>query len=198
MLAEAAARIGDPHVRNMGTIGGSLAHADPGADLPAVVLALGAELRAVGRGRTRTVPVDEFFIGMFGTALASDEMLVEVRVPLPAARTGGAYEKHPDPASGYALVGVAAVVTLDGAGAVRGARVAMTGLPSHAVRLTAVENALAGKAPTPEAIESAAERAAEGLEVRDSGGGGVEYKRNLAIVYARRALARAVERARSG
>ena len=198
VLAEAAGRIGDAQVRNMGTIGGSLAHADPAADLPAVTLALGVELRVVGRNGDRTIPVDQFFTGMFTSALAPDELLVEVRVPIPGARTGGAYEKYADPASGYAVVGVAAVVTLDGGGVVQSARVALTGLASHATRLAGVEESIVGKAATPEAIEAAAQRAAEGLEMRDSGGGGVAYKANLAAVHARRALVRAVARARSG
>ena len=197
ILAEAAGRIGDAQVRNMGTIGGSLAHADPAADLPAVTLALGAELRAVGRRGQRTIPIDQFFTGMFSSALASDELLVEVRVPVAPARTGGAYEKHADPASGYAIVGVAAVVTLGGNGAVERARVTLTGLTPRATRLEGVEQALVGKAPTGEQIAAAAQRAAEGLELRDLTGGGAAYKNNLAVVYARRALTRAVERARS-
>src|SRR5690349_8078707 len=197
ILAEAAGRIGDAQVRNMGTIGGSLAHADPAADLPAVTLALGAEVRVVGRRGERTIPIDQFFTGMFSSALAADELLVEVRVPVAPARTGGAYEKYADPASGYAIVGVAAVVTLGGNGAVERAGVALTGLTPNATRLQAVEQALAGKSPTSEQIQSAAQRAAEGLELRDLTGGGAAYKNNLAVVYTRRALTRAVERARS-
>ena len=196
VLAEAAGRIGDAQVRNMGTIGGSLAHADPGADLPAATLASGAEVRAVGGRGARTIPVDDFFTGMFSSALAPDEVLVEVRVPFVPAQTGGAYEKYPDPASGYAVVGVAAVVTLDGTGAVARARVAMTGLGPHAVRLASVEEALTGKAAAPGQIEAAARRATEGLEPRDASGGGVAFKLNLAAVYTRRALTRAVGRAR--
>jgi carbon-monoxide dehydrogenase medium subunit len=196
MLAEAAGQIADAQVRNMGTIGGSLAHADPAADLPAVTLALGAELRAVGRGGPRTISIDEFFTGMFSSALASDEVLTEVRVPLPAERTGGAYEKYPDPASGYALVGVAAMVTLRADGVVERARVAMTGYASYATRLTSVEQALTGKAATPEQIETAARGAADGLEPRDGGGGNAAHRANLVAVCTRRALARAAERAR--
>jgi carbon-monoxide dehydrogenase medium subunit len=195
MLAEAAGRIGDAQVRNMGTIGGSLAHADPAADLPAVVLALGAQLRVVGRRAARTIPADQFFSGMFTSALAPDELLVEVRVPLPPARTGGAYEKYADPASGYAVVGVAAVVTLGDDGSVRQTRVALTGLATHATRLAAVEQALTGNAATPELIEAAAARAAEGLELRDASD--AAYKSNLAAVYTRRAVTRAVAHARS-
>ena len=198
VLAEAAGRIGDAQVRNMGTIGGSLAHADPGADLPAVTLALGAELRVVGRGGTRTIPIDEFFTGMFSSALRPDEVLVEVRVPFPPAQTGGAYEKYADPASGYAVVGVAAVVTVGAGAAVQRARVAMTGFAPHAVRLAGVEEALAGKPPTGDQIDAAARRAAEGLDAREAFGGAPGYKTNLAVVYARRALTRAVDRARSG
>ena len=194
VLAEAAGRIGDAQVRNMGTIGGSLAHADPAADLPAVVLALGAELRVVGRKGARAIPVDEFFTGMFASALAPDELLVEVRVPIPGERTGGAYEKYADPASGYAVVGVAAVVTLGSGDVVQSARIALTGLASHATRLAGVEDSIVGKAATPEAIEAAAQRAAEGWEMRDSGGGGEAYKANLAAVYTRRAMSRAIAR----
>ena len=197
MLAEAAGRIGDAQIRNMGTIGGSLAHADPAADLPAVMLALGAELHAVGPRGARTISVDGFFTGMFSTALAADEVLVEVRVPLSPPQTGGAYEKCSDPASGYAVVGVAALVTLGSEGAVQRARVAMTGLAPCAARLKGVEEALVGKVVTPDQIEAAARRALEGLEIRDAVGGDAAYKTNLAAVYARRALKRAVDRARS-
>ncbi|HEX6053012.1 MAG TPA: xanthine dehydrogenase family protein subunit M [Gemmatimonadaceae bacterium] len=195
MLAEAAGRIADAQVRNMGTIGGSLAHADPAADLPAVTLALGAELHVVGRRGPRAIPVDEFFTGMFSSALAGDEMLVEVRVPVPPEGTGGAYEKYADPASGYAVVGVAAMVTLGG-GVVQRSRVALTGYASHARRLTSVEEALTGKAVTPEHIEAAAGRAIEGLEPRDGPGGAAAHKASLVAVYTRRALARAADRAR--
>ena len=196
MLAEAAGRIADAQVRNMGTIGGSLAHADPAADLPAVTLALDAELRAVGRRGPRTIRVDEFFTGMFSSALTSDEVLVEVRIPLPPELTGSAYEKYPDPASGYAVVGVAAMVTLRADGVVQRARVAMTGYASYAGRLTAVEETLTGSAATAEHIEAAAGRAVEGLEPRDGSGGNAAHTANLVAVYARRALTRAAARAR--
>lgn len=196
MLAEAAGRIADAQVRNMGTIGGSLAHADPGADLPAVTLALGAELRTVGRSGPRRIPVDDFFTGMFSSALASDEMLVEVRIPIPSERTGGAYEKYADPASGYALVGVAAMVTLGDGGVVERARVAITGYASHARRITSVEDALNGKAATPAELEAAAGRAINGLEPREATAGNAAHKANLVAVYTRRALVRAADRAR--
>lgn len=194
VLADAASHIGDAQVRNMGTIGGSLAHADPAADLPAVTLALGVELRAVGRGGARTIPIDAFFTGMFSSALAPDEVLVEVCVPALPAGTGGAYEKYPDPASGYAVVGVAAVVTVDGT-SVRSARVAMTGLTPFAVRLSDVETTIAGTPATADQIEAAVRRVLDRPEVRDAVGADA-YKANLAAVYTRRALTRAVDRAR--
>jgi len=194
VLAEAAGRIGDAQVRNMGTIGGSLAHADPGADLPAVTLALGAELAVVGRAGRRSIPIDRFFTGLFSSALAADDVLVEVRVPCLGARMGGAYAKHPDPASGYAVVGIAAVVTLGADDSVQQARVALTGLATHATRLVGVEQALTGKPATREQIGAAAARATDGWEMRDATD--AAYKAHLAAVYARRALERAVERAR--
>jgi carbon-monoxide dehydrogenase medium subunit len=195
VLAEAAALIGDPLVRNMGTIGGSLAHADPAADLPAVVLALGAEVRARGRQGERTIAADDFFVDLFTSALAADELLTQVRVPVPPASTGGAYEKYPDPASGYAVVGVAALITLGPGGVVQRARIGLTGLGQKATRATAVEQALTGQGASAAAIEAACQRVAEGLDLSDDAGGSAAYKTNLAAVYARRAVTRAMERA---
>jgi carbon-monoxide dehydrogenase medium subunit len=126
MVSEAAAQIGDAQVRNMGTIGGSLAHADPAADLPAVMLALDAELVAVGPKGRRAIPVDRFFAKLFTTTLSAGELLTEIRVPLPPPGSGGAYAKLPHPASRYAVVGVAALVSVSG-GKITGARVAITG-----------------------------------------------------------------------
>src|SRR2546422_1471624 len=117
ILAETVAMIGDPAVRNLGTIGGSLAHADPAADQPATVLALGFEFVCEGPKGRRTVKVDDWFKGLMQTAVGEDEVLVEIRVPVPAAGTGTCYMKFPHPASRFAVVGVAAVVTLDGKGA---------------------------------------------------------------------------------
>jgi carbon-monoxide dehydrogenase medium subunit len=197
VLAEAAERIGDAQVRNMGTIGGSLAHADPGADLPAVMLALGAEMRAAGRDRPRTIRANEFFVDILTSALAPTEVLQEIRIPAPAARSGSAYEKHPHPASGYALVGVAAVVTLGDGDVVREARVAITGTGARPTRAVGVERALAGQRADEDAIARAAARASDGLELRGDLQGPPEYKANLVTVYTRRALARAVGRTRA-
>jgi carbon-monoxide dehydrogenase medium subunit len=127
VLSEAVSHIGDPAVRNMGTIGGSLAHADPGADLPAVKLAVGATITLTSATGQRAVSADDFFVDVFQTAMQTNEMLTAVSIPVQAPGTGGAYEKHADPASGYALLGVAAVVTASG-GKITAARVAMSGL----------------------------------------------------------------------
>jgi aerobic carbon-monoxide dehydrogenase medium subunit len=197
VLAEAAALIGDPQVRNYGTVGGSLAHADPAADWPALVLALGAELKAVGPKGARTVKAKDFFKDLFTTALAPDEVLTEIRVPVPPAHSGAAYIKHPHPASRFAVVGVAAAVTLEGAKC-KEAGVGITGAGSKAIRATGVETALAGKALDAAAIDAAAQKAADGLDINADLQGSVEYKAHLVRVYARRALEKAVERARGG
>jgi len=198
VLPEAAAMIGDPQVRNLGTVGGSLAHADPAADWPAVFLALGAELKAVGPKGARTIKADDFFKDLLTTALGSDEVLTEIRVPSLAAHTGAAYVKHPHPASRFAVVGVAAVVTLDGSGKVSAARVAVTGVGPKAVRAKGVEGALTGKAPDAATIQAAAAKAADGIDISADLQGSVEYKRHLTQVYAKRALEAAAARAKGG
>ena len=144
VLAAVAAQIGDPMVRNMGTIGGSLAHADPAADYPAAIIALGAEMVAEGPKGKRTIKADDFFKGLLTTALAEDEILTEVRVPALAAKTGAAYMKFPHPASRFAVVGVAAVLSVDG-GKVGKASVGITGAGTKAVRAKGVEAAITGK-----------------------------------------------------
>ena len=195
-LSDAAALIGDPLVRNRGTIGGSLAHADPSADLPAVMLAYDAEIVAVGPAGARTIRAGDFFIGLMTTTLHPDELLTEIRIAVPPPRTGGAYEKHPHPASRFAIVGVAAVVTLEASDRVGSARIGITGVGPAASRVTEVERALTGKVPDAGVIAKAAGRITEGLDVRDDLQGPAAYKRHLASVHARRAIERAVERAR--
>ena len=196
ILAEAVSVIGDPLVRSMGTVGGSLAHADPGADLPAVALALEAELIARGRNnRARTIPAREFFRGMLATALEPTEVLTEVRFPIPDGQWGGAYEKHKHPASGYALVGVAAVLTVDG-DMISRARVGLTGIGTTPSRAAAVEEALTGQRAGDPLFAEAAERAAEGVDIREDASGDAEYKTALAAAVVRRALRRAAENAR--
>jgi carbon-monoxide dehydrogenase medium subunit len=195
MLSEAAALIGDPQVRNHGTIGGSVAHADPAADWPAVLLALGGELRAVGPKGARTIKVDDFFKDLFTTALGPDEVLTEIRIPA-GGHGGAAYMKHPHPASRFAVAGVAAAIALDGSGKCTAARVGITGVGSHAVRAKGVEAALTGKALDATTIAAASQKAAEGIDINADLQGSVEYKAHLTRVYTRRALERAVERAK--
>lgn len=195
VLGEVAALIGDPQVRNKGTLGGSLAHADPAADWPAIMIALGAEMVCEGPKGRRTVQVDDWFRGLMTTALGEDELLVEVRVPLPAAGSGAAYLKFPHPASRFAVVGVAAVVTLDRQGTCTRAGVGITGAGTKAVRARGVEGALAGKRLDAAAIEAAAQKAAEGVDVQADLQGSAEYKAHLCRVFARRALTEAVKRA---
>jgi len=194
ILAEAAAQIGDAQVRNLGTIGGSLAHADPAADLPAVMLALAAELVATGAKGTRTLPVDGFFLKLLTTALSRGEVLTQVRIPLPPAGSGGAYAKFAHPASRFAIVGVAAVLTV-GEGKISTARAAITGVGVKAVRLSATEAALVGKPADAATVSSAADRASEGLVIRSDPRMDPDYARALAVTFTRRALATALERA---
>jgi carbon-monoxide dehydrogenase medium subunit len=196
VLASVAAQIGDPMVRNLGTIGGSLAHADPAADYPAAIIACGAEMVAEGPKGRRTIKADEFFKGLLTTALGPDELLVEVRVPVLAAKTGGNYQKFPHPASRYAVAGVSAVVTLDGAGKVAKASVGVTGAGTKATRAKGVEAALAGKAADAASIQAAAEKAAEGVDAQADLQGSEEYKRHLVRVMAKRALEAAVAQAK--
>jgi len=194
-LREAALAVGDAQVRNRGTIGGSLAHADPGADLPAAVLALDAAITLRGPNGERTVPADGFFQGLFATDLGEDEVLTEVRLAPAGARTGSTYVKFANPASGYAIVGVAARLTLGADGTVSDVRVAITGAGDHAARASGVENALRGQRPTDEAITAAAAHAAEGIDPLGDIHASAEYRAELTRVFSRRALRAARDRA---
>lgn len=195
ILSEAAGQIGDAQVRNLGTLGGSLAHADPSADLPAVVLALGAELLLLGPSGARTVGADDFFLGLMTTALRPNELLTEVRFPLHTQDSGAAYEKYPHPASRFAVVGAAAQLSLQG-GKVAAARVALTGLGPTAQRAKAVEAALLGKPADESTLAAAAEKAPDGLALRADAHMSEAYRRSLAVTFTARALARAAKRAR--
>ncbi|MGH2600443.1 MAG: FAD binding domain-containing protein, partial [Dehalococcoidia bacterium] len=183
--------------RDRGTIGGSLAHADPGADMPAAVLALDAEIALQGPGGERTVPAEEFFQGFFTSDIGEGEVLTEIRLAQAAPRTGTAYVKFPNPASGYAIVGIAARLSLNEDGSVADARLAVTGTGDHAVRATAVEDALRGQQPTAEAIAAAAAHAAEGIDPLSDIHASAEYRADLTRVFARRALQTARDRARA-
>ena len=187
LLSQVAAMIGDPMVRNMGTIGGSLAHADPAADYPAAIIALGAEMVAEGPRGKRTIKADDFFKGLLTTALAPDEILTEVRVPIATGKVGAAYVKFPHPASRFAVVGVAAVLTMDGA-KVGKASIGITGAGSQAVRAKGVEAAIAGKAADAASVQAAAEHAPEGVDVLADLQGSEDYKKHLLKVFAKRAM----------
>jgi aerobic carbon-monoxide dehydrogenase medium subunit len=194
VLAEAVHEVGDPQVRAKGTLAGALAHADPAGDLPAVVLALGGVVRAVGPGGERDIDLEGFFVDMLTTSLQEKEIIREVRLNVPAAGAGSAYLKFDQPASHYALTGVCAVVTVSG-GKIASARVGVTGVGTKAYRPTAVEQALVGSSTDEEAIRSAVETVADGIDVQGDIHAGPEYRAHLAKVFARRAVLQAVQRA---
>ena len=195
LLPETAAVIGDVQVRNRGTLGGSLAHADPAADYPAAVLALDVEIVAASTSGTRTIPVNEFFLDMLTTALRPGEILSQVRVAPLAPRTGTAYEKLHQPASGFAIVGAAARVTLAKGGKIEDVAVGITGLGPKAFRAAAVEKALRGKKASDELLAEASRYAAQGIEPLSDLHASADYRREMAAVYTRRALERALARA---
>lgn len=196
VLAETVQLIGDRQVQNRGTIGGSVAHADPAADLPTLLVSLDATVVAAGPGGEREIPAREFFLGTFRTALEEGELVTAVRVPVTPAGTGAAYLKHPHPASRYAVVGAAARVVIDG-GACTSADLAIGGVTGSPVLVHGAAEELTGTAPSAEAIAKAASRVAGVLEqpLGDLYASG-EYRVHLAGVLARRALSTAVERAR--
>jgi aerobic carbon-monoxide dehydrogenase medium subunit len=193
VIPETAALIGDRQVRNCGTMGGSVAHADPGADYPTVLKALGATITATGKKGEREISADDFFRGMFQTALEPGELVTSVRIPATTAGTGAAYLKHAHPASRYAVVGVAAVVTVEN-GNCTGARVTVGGLTAPPVH-AAVES-LVGGPGSEEAIAAAAENVPAALTAStgDTYASG-EYRTHLATVLAKRALTEAFARA---
>ncbi len=195
LLPETAAEIGDVQVRNRGTLGGSLAHADPAADWPAAILALNAEIIAASTAGARTIAAKDFFVDMLTTQLRPGEILSQVRVPLLAPRSGTAYCKLHQPASGFAIVGVAARVRIGKGNKIEEVAVGITGVGPKAYRATAVEKALKGKKPTEKALADAARSAADGVEPLSDLHASTDYRREMAVVFARRALARAVDRA---
>ena len=188
ILPVAAGQIGDVQVRNKGTIGGSLAHSDPAADWPAVALALDAELLAISSNGERTIRAADFFVDLFTTALEPGEILSEIRITAPQAGTGQAYLKAPQPASGFAVVGVAVSLKLDASGKCESASVGVTGVASKAYRATAVESALKGTALDEATIVAAASHATDGVQVNGDLFASAEYRRHLASVYVRRAI----------
>ncbi len=197
VLPEAAGWIGDPAIRNRGTVGGNIAHADPASDLPTVFVALKARIHVAGPRGSRVVNADDFFTGLFTTALAEDELVTAVEVPALAAHSGSAYAKLTNPASRYAMVGAAAVLTMQGRSCTA-ASVAVGGLTSKATRAPSVEAALVGQRLDADALAAAAARVADDLGDDVSGDihASAEYRRAMAPVFVKRALMKAIDRAR--
>ena len=195
LLPETAAVIGDMQVRNRGTIGGSLAHADPAADYPAAILALDAEMVVQSSSCKRTIPAEKFFVDLLSTGIRPGEILTEIRVPVRREGEGFAYRKFHQPASGFAIVGAAARVTIGSGGKIEELALGMTGVGSKAYRASAVENALRGKNAGEKLIAEASDKAAQGVEPLSDIFASAEYRREMASVFARRAIAAAIERA---
>ena len=190
ILVQAINRIGDQQVRARGTLGGSLAHNDPAADLTAVFLALGGEVTVQGTDGERVIAADDLLVDLWTTSLDVNEIITEVRLPALAAGTIQAYEKHSHPASGYAVVGVAVVIGVEG-GNVTSARIAITGATSTSTRATGSETALIGQALTSENIAAAANLAADGLDINGDHYASTEYRAHLVKVLTRKALEKA-------
>jgi carbon-monoxide dehydrogenase medium subunit len=188
-------------VRNKGTIGGSLAHADPAADLPAVILALEGLVHTAGGGRARRIPAHRFFLDIFTTALRDTEVITEIFIPAAPPGTGGSYQKFANKASHFAVVGVAALVTLippyqGGVGVVQWARIGITGAGPRPIRARAAERYLTGKEPSDQNLAEAARRATAGIDFLSDLEASAEYRQHLTRVFAARALVEAVRRAR--
>ena len=194
-LADAATEVGDLQVRARGTIGGSLAHADSAADEPAPTLAYDATIRAIGPKGQRDIRARDFFKGTFETALAENEIISEIRFPAPTGRTGGAYAKFAHPASGFAVTGVAAVITIKSDGTIERAAIGVTGATAAAYRASAAEKALTGTKGDAKAITDAAAKAADGITALSDLAASAEYRKHLVTIYAKRAIQRAIERA---
>ena len=187
VLAQTAGEIGDMQVRNKGTIGGSLAHADPAADWPATILALDADIHIAGGSGERVVKATDFFEELYATALEPDEILTAIHVPVPAENTKGTYLKLHQVASGFALTGVAAIVTTSG-DTCDSIAIGITGVSDVPYRATGVESDLTGASLTAENIATAAEKAVDGKDILEDIHASEAYRANLAKVYTRRAI----------
>jgi carbon-monoxide dehydrogenase medium subunit len=194
-LGDAAPQISDPIVRNLGTVAGSLAHADPQGDWGSALLAMGAEVEARNHEGSRTIPLTEFFQGPFTTALEPTEIITEVRVPDPGPRSGGTYLKLERKVGDFATVAVAVHVSFEN-GTVERAGIALTAVAPHNVRASAAEEALAGSELDDEAISTAARLAAEAADPHDDIRGTADYKRSVVRVFTERGLRRAADVAR--
>jgi carbon-monoxide dehydrogenase medium subunit len=195
ILVDTADVIADPLVRNRATVGGNLAHGDPANDHPATMLALGASVVARGPKGERTIPVDQFFKGLFTTALAPNEILTEIRIPAPAAKSGGAYVKLERKVGDFATAGVAAFITLGARGEIASAGIGLTNAGPTPIKATEAEKFLAGKMPDEKTIAEASRLAARATSPSVDRRGSVEYKREMARVLTVRALGIALKRA---
>jgi len=195
LMPECASHIGDVQVRNKGTIGGSLAHSDPAGDWPAAILALGAELVAQGKTGERVIKAADFFVDLLTTALQPGEILREIRIGKPQGRYGHAYQKVRHPASGFAVVGVAASLSLTANGSCESCGIGITGVASKAYRARGVESALAGKQLNEQTVAAAASHASDGVDANSDLYASEEYRRHLATIYTRRAINTALSRA---
>jgi carbon-monoxide dehydrogenase medium subunit len=198
ILADTAAVIADPIVRNLATVGGNLAHGDPANDHPATMLALGAEIVATGPKGARTIPIGKFFTGLFSTALAPDEILTEIRIPVPPARSGGAYRKLERKVGDFATAAAAVQVTLDASGAIGRAGIGLTAAGPVPIEATEAERYLQGKKGDAATVAEAARLAAASASPTADRRGSVEYKRQMARVLTVRALQKAIARAEGG
>jgi carbon-monoxide dehydrogenase medium subunit len=195
ILHDTTVVIADPLVRNRATVGGNLAHADPANDHPATMLALGAEVTATGARGQRTIPIDQFFTGLFSTALAADEILTEIRIPTPPPRSGGAYVKLERKVGDFATAAAAAQVTLGAGGEIERAGIGLTAVGPKPIKAADAERFLIRKKPDAATIAEAARLAAAATSPAADRRGSVEYKREMARVLTVRALTRAIERA---
>ncbi len=195
VLADAASQVADAQVRNMGTIGGSLAHADPAGDLPAVAIALNAELVTSSTGGHRSISADDFFVDLLTTALEPNEILNEIRIPAQPSGSGSAYAKFGNKASHYAIVGVAAVIAIAEDGSCTSASIGITGAGPSATRASDAEAALTGSGLDDDAIAAAASAAGNGIEFNDDIHASAEYRAHLTSVYAERAIRAAIANA---
>jgi carbon-monoxide dehydrogenase medium subunit len=198
IIAETAAVIADPLVRNLATVGGNIAHADPANDHPATLLALRASVVARGRRGERVIPIDEFFVDTFTTSLQPDEIVVEIRVPRASPRSGGAYLKLERKVGDFAIAGVAAHLTLDANQKIKEAGIGLTNVGPTAIRARDAESALRGRNPDEAAFRAAAEKAAAESQPVSDLRGPADYKRDVVRVLTMRALRRAAARAKGG
>ena len=185
LIAQTISNVGDMQIRNMGTLGGSIAHADPAGDPPAAIIASNAEMVIQGANGTRTVAADDFFYGFFETAVQDGEILTEIRVPVQTGNSS--YQKFAHPASGYAVCGVAVVLEMNG-GSVSRCSVGVTGVSDGAYRAADVEAAVQGQAVTPELAAQAAEQATSGIDPLEDPFADAAYRRQLAKALTKKAL----------